>query len=78
MKQNGASLKTSLFQGKPWYQSRTNSFLSSILSITADIIQHLPQKIRKPLVKDIDKLGLFIIRMMKIIPFHTQPYHYLQ
>ncbi len=78
MKRNGSSLKTSLFQGKPWYQSRTNSFLSSILSITADIIQHFPQTIRNPLIKSIDKLGLFIIRMMKIMPFHSQPYHHIQ
>ena len=68
----------SLFQDKPWYQSEKKSPISSVLAISGNIIQYFPKFIKYPLLKVIDNIGLFIIRIMRLLPISTQPYYVIQ
>jgi hypothetical protein len=70
--------KISIFQEKPWYQSKKDSSLSMILKLSANIISLFPKSIRNKLMKWIDVFGLSLIRIFNILPFLTKSYYHIK
>ena len=69
-----STLRKSLFQEKPWYQSQKESPLSKLLKFTADFASKLPVLLQHRVMKWIDDFGLFFLRIGKIIQSSHQPY----
>ena len=71
-------LKQSLFQEKPWYQSKKDAPLSKLLGFTAELVSRFPTALQHRFMKWIDDLGLFFLRVGKIIQSSKQPYFLIQ